>query len=51
MILILIIYIMSPLDILPESVMGIFGLIDDFFVFFIVAALVAQASMAFARRG
>jgi RING finger protein 170 len=25
-------YVISPLDILPESVLGIFGLLDDFFV-------------------
>jgi RING finger protein 170 len=25
-------YVISPLDILPESVLGIFGLLDDFFI-------------------
>ena len=47
--LLLIIYIISPFDILPESVMGVIGLIDDIFIFVIVAALVAQASMSFLR--
>lgn len=27
-----ILYVLSPLDILPESVLGIIGLFDDFFV-------------------
>lgn len=48
--LILVIYIVSPFDILPERVMGLIGLIDDFFVFLIVAALIGQASMSFLRR-
>ncbi len=25
-------YVISPLDILPESLLGIFGLLDDFFI-------------------
>lgn len=30
--------------------MGFFGLIDDFFIFLIVVALIGQASMSFLRR-
>ena len=26
------VYVISPLDILPESVVGVFGLLDDFFI-------------------
>lgn len=49
MLLLLVIYIISPFDILPESVMGVIGLIDDLFIFVIVVALIAQASMSFIR--
>lgn len=45
----LVIYILSPLDILPEALLGFIGLLDDLLICFIVLALVSQAVMAFVR--
>ncbi|CAF1143120.1 unnamed protein product [Adineta steineri] len=38
-----ILYVISPLDILPESVLGIFGLLDDFFIVLCTALYVVVA--------
>jgi RING finger protein 170 len=45
----LVLYILSPFDILPESLIGVVGLIDDLIICFIVLALISQAVMAFVR--
>lgn len=37
----LLFYLISPLDLIPEAIWGIFGLIDDFFVFGIIFILVS----------
>ena len=34
-------YLISPLDILPEAVFGILGLLDDLFVFLLLAIYVS----------
>lgn len=45
----LVLYILSPFDILPESLLGIVGLLDDIFICLIVLAILSQAVMAFVR--
>jgi uncharacterized membrane protein YkvA (DUF1232 family) len=35
-------YCISPLDVIPECIFGIFGLIDDLFVFFVVFLLISN---------
>ena len=36
------IYCLSPIDIIPECIFGILGLIDDLFVFFVVFLLISN---------
>ena len=43
----LLIYVISPLDILPESVFGIFGLLDDFLVAVFLLCLLGNMYRAF----
>ena len=35
-------YILSPIDLLPEAVLGVFGLIDDFAVLVIAVIIMAN---------
>lgn len=49
MLFFLVLYILSPLDILPESFIGVVGLIDDIVICLIVLAILSQAVMAFVR--
>jgi len=35
-------YVLSPLDILPEAVVGLLGLIDDLFFIFIIVLYIAH---------
>ena len=45
-------YVVSPLDIIPEAVFGIFGFMDDFFfVFILVIYLSIQYRRVLAARG
>ena len=45
-------YVVSPLDIIPEGIFGIFGLMDDFlFVFILVIYLSIQYRRVLAARG
>jgi RING finger protein 170 len=46
----LIVYILSPFDILPESLLGILGLVDDIIICVIVMAMISQATMSFIRQ-
>lgn len=41
------IYILSPLDILPEAVFGLIGVLDDLFVVFLFAIYIALAYRRF----
>jgi RING finger protein 170 len=36
-------YLVSPIDLIPEVVFGVVGLIDDFFIIFVVLIGVAQS--------
>ena len=36
------IYVLSPFDLIPEVVFGIFGLLDDFLVIIVIFLVVAQ---------
>lgn len=40
-------YVISPLDIVPEGVFGLFGLLDDLFILFILAVYLAAAYRSF----
>ena len=40
--IILVMYILSPIDILPEIIFGIFGLIDDILVFVLIIFLICN---------
>ena len=44
-------YVLSPLDILPESVLGFLGLFDDFFIILCAALYVIIAYREFLSRG
>lgn len=38
----LVLYCLSPIDIIPECIFGIFGLVDDLLVFFVVFLLISN---------
>ncbi len=46
-----IVYVLSPLDILPESVLGFLGLFDDVFITFCAALYIIIAYREFLSRG
>lgn len=47
----IILYILSPLDIIPESVLGFLGLLDDFLIIFCAAFYVIFMYRQFLARG
>ena len=40
-------YLLSPIDLLPESLLGAFGLLDDLFIFFVLAVYVTMIYRSF----
>lgn len=43
-------YILSPLDILPEAILGVFGLLDDLFIMFLLLVYLCIAYRQFLSR-
>jgi len=41
-VVILLLYVISPFDLLPESVFGFIGILDDFFVLFLLMVYLSQ---------